>query len=78
MYDFTQEELIQYMYHETSPEKTAAIEVALNADFRLREALYVLYASHEELEGIKLLAPRQQAIDKIMQYAEKSVNQIHA
>ncbi len=77
MYNFTQEDLIQYMYKETSADKTAAITAALNSDYSLREAMNILEASHEQLNDIKLSSPRQQTIDRIMQYAEKTV-ELHA
>ena len=78
MYNFTQEDLIQYMYKETSAEKTAAITAALNSDYNLREIMEVLSASYDKLDTIELLAPRQQSIDAILNYAEKAVEQLHA
>ena len=37
MHNFTQEDLLQFLYNETSIEKTAAIKEALVNDWNLRE-----------------------------------------
>ena len=42
---FTPEDLLLYLYKESSPELTAAIETALNEDWTLREKLQVLQSS---------------------------------
>ena len=75
MHNFTSEDLIQYLYKETSPEKTAAIGVALLTDWSLREKLDNLSATQSELNEIQLLAPRRQSIENILAYAEKSVEE---
>jgi hypothetical protein len=72
MNSFTPEELLQYLYKETSTEKTAAIAAALESDWSLREKLEVITAATKRLDALKT-SPRQQAIDNIMQYAEKAV-----
>ncbi len=76
MNTFTPEELIQYMYHETSTEKTAAIKGALENDWELREAYENLVSTQKQLEEIKL-SPREETLKKILDYAEKSVNLLH-
>lgn len=68
---FTPEELIQYLYKETSNEKTLAIEAALREDWTLREKLEVLKASTEKLETI-LESPRPEVIMNIMNYARNT------
>jgi hypothetical protein len=78
MYNFTQEDLVQYLYKETSPEKTAAITAALNSDYNLREIMDILSGSVEKLDTVELLSPRQQTLDAIMNYAEKPVEELHA
>ena len=65
---FTPEELIQYLYKETSNEKTIAIEAALREDWTLREKLEVLKASTQKLDTI-LESPRAEVIKNIMNYA---------
>jgi hypothetical protein len=68
---FTPEELIQYLYKETSQEKTLAIEAALREDWTLREKLEVLKASTQKLETI-LESPRAEVIMNIMNYARNT------
>lgn len=75
MQNFTTEDLLQYMYKETSPEKTAAIGVALLSDWSLREKLEILMGSQSELNSVKLLAPRKETLDNILSYAERSVEE---
>lgn len=72
MYNFTQEDLLQYLYNETSTEKTAAIKTALASDWSLRERMQLLSSAHQELNTIRLSSPRKQTIDNILNYAEKS------
>ena len=68
---FTPEELIQYLYKETSQEKTIAIEAALREDWTLREKLEVLKASTQKLDTI-LESPRAEVIMNIMDYARNT------
>jgi len=68
---FTPEELIQYLYKETSHEQTIAIEAALREDWTLREKLEVLKASTEKL-GTILESPRTEVILNIMNYARNT------
>lgn len=73
MYNFTQEDLLQYLYKETSTEKTAAINIALNSNWNLREQMETLSSSLQKLNSIKLTSPRKQTIDSILNYAERSL-----
>ena len=75
MHNFTTEDLLQYMYKETSTEKTAAIGVALLSDWSLREKLEILKGSQSELNSVQLISPRKQTLDNILSYAEKSVEE---
>ena len=68
---FTPEELLQYLYKETSPEKTAAIEAALQNDWTLREKLEVLSLSADSLEKI-LESPRTEVVLKVLNYARET------
>ncbi len=73
---FTPEELIQYLYKETSHEKTLAIEAALREDWTLREKLEVLKASTQKLDSI-LESPRTEVILNVLNYARTTeVNSI--
>lgn len=67
---FTPEELIQYLYKETSPARTAAIEDALQHDWTLREKLEVLENSVQGLNQ-PLESPRTEAVMNIMNYARE-------
>lgn len=75
MHSFTQEDILQYLYKETSIEKTAAIKAALLNDWNLRENFNLLSSAHEKLEVIKL-SPRKQTIDNILSYAEKGIEEL--
>lgn len=68
MYNYTPEELLQYLYKETSPELTMAIEKALQEDWTLREKLAVLKASHDRLNTL-IESPRTQTVLNILRYA---------
>lgn len=75
MHSFTPEDLIQYIYNETSTQKSAAIKVALEADWNLREKYDEIMSAHKSLEKVTL-SPRKKAVDKILAYAEKSVRHL--
>jgi hypothetical protein len=72
MHNFTPEDLIQYLYKETSPEKTAAIRAALDNDWTLREKFEVITSAQGRLEALTL-SPRKSVIDNILNYAESKV-----
>ncbi len=76
MHIFTTEDLLQYLYKETSADKTAAIKLALETDWGLLEKMDVLKASHQELNSIKMISPSNKTLDKIFAYAEKSVEEL--
>ena len=69
MYNYSPEELLQYLYKETTPEVTAAMEKALQEDWTLREKLAVLKASYERLNTL-IESPRTQTVLNILRYAE--------
>ena len=73
MHNFTMEDLLQFLYKEASPERTAAITNALQSDWSLREKMNIMTAAHSELNTIKMLSPRKQTLENIFNYAEKSV-----
>jgi len=75
MHNFTTEDLLQYLYKETSTEKTAAIGVALLSDWGLRDKLEMLTGSQTELNSVKLLSPRKETLENILSYAERSVEE---
>ncbi len=75
MYNFTPEDLLQYLYNETSPEQTAQIKAALETDWSLREKFEVITSAQSRLETLKM-SPSQQTIDNILSYAEKAVAEL--
>lgn len=68
MHDHSPEDLILYLYKETSPEATAAIEQALKEDWTLREKLAVLKTSMERLNSITV-SPRTEIILNVLRHA---------
>ncbi|MGZ4096284.1 MAG: hypothetical protein ACXVNQ_07920 [Bacteroidia bacterium] len=77
MTKFTPEDLVQYLYNETSVQKTAAIKAALNSDWNLQESFEQLVEAQKNLEEIKL-SPRDEAVNKILQHTSKKVGQLHS
>ena len=69
MHNFTPEDLILYLYKETSPEATAAIEKALQEDWTLREKLTVLKTSMERLNSVTV-SPRTEVILNVLRHAK--------
>lgn len=77
MTSFTPEELLLYLYKETSSEQTKAIQEALEKDWSLREKLAVLKASMERLDRIVEM-PRTEMVLSVLNYArEKSAEEVH-
>ena len=74
MTNFTPEDLLLYLYKETSEEQTTAIEKALKQDWTLREKLTVLRTSLERLDGIKK-SPRTRIVLNILNYARKNAKE---
>lgn len=77
MTKITQEDLVRYLYKETSERKTALITAALQTDYELKESYNKLLATYHALDEGKV-APRQQAVDHILKYAEKKHRQLHS
>ena len=69
---YTPEDLLQYLYKETSPQQTAAIETALKEDWTLREKLDVLQSSIQKLDPV-IESPRTEVILKVLNYARETV-----
>jgi len=75
MHSFKQEDLLLYMYGDTSNEQTAAIKQALDTDWKLKEEYEKLMASQNSLGHITF-SPRKEAIDFILEYAAKPVQEL--
>lgn len=70
MTNFTPEDLLLYLYKETSAKKTAAIETALKNEWTLREKLNVLKVSMERLDKITL-SPRTEVVLNVLNHARE-------
>jgi hypothetical protein len=67
---FTPEDLLRYLYKESSPELTAAIQVALTENWTLREQMEELQASVNQLDTERqIVAPRLEVVLRVLQYA---------
>jgi hypothetical protein len=77
MTKITAEELVRYLYNETSEQKTAAIKSALQTDWNLRETFENLQNSHRNLDKIKL-SPSTKTVNNILEYASKRQSQVHS
>ena len=69
---FTPEDLVMYLYQETSPEKTAAIELALQNDWALREKLQILRESVKDMDHMPLSSPRTEVVLRVLNYAKQT------
>ena len=70
MHNYSPEDLILFLYKETSPEATIAIEKALQEDWTLREKLSVLNTSMERLNSITI-AHRTEIILNVLRHARE-------
>ena len=77
MIKITPEELVRYLYNETSEQKTVTINAALQSDWTLRETFEKLQTAQQSLKEIKL-SPRPQAVNKILEYASKKYEEVHS
>ena len=70
MTNFTPEDLLMYLYKETSVEQTTAIEAALEKDWTLREKMNVLKASMQRLDKITV-SPRIEVVLNVLNHARE-------
>jgi anti-sigma factor RsiW len=70
MTNFTPEDLLLYLYNETSAEQTSAIEAALEKDWTLREKLAVLKASMKRLDKLTE-SPRTEVVLNVLNHARE-------
>lgn len=68
MYNYTPEEILLYLYKESSPELTAAIEEELKKNWALREKLAVMKTAMERLNNITV-SPRTEVVLNVLRYA---------
>ena len=74
MTNFTPEDLLLYLYKETTPAQKRAIEAALKKDWTLREKLSVLKTSMQRLDKIKQ-TPRTEVVLSVLNYAREKSEQ---
>jgi hypothetical protein len=75
MHNFTQEDLLLYLYKETSLVQTAEIKAALETDWNLREEFELLTSAQNNLKALEM-SPSQRTLDAIFSYAEKAVGEL--
>ena len=69
---FTPEDLILFVYQETSPENTASIQHALANDWALQEKFKVIQTSVDQM-GTELYAPRAESVLNVLNYARETM-----
>ncbi len=70
MTNFTPEDLLRYLYKETSEQESKAIEEALEKDWTLREKMNVLKTSMQRLDKITT-SPRTEVVLNVLAYAKE-------
>jgi len=70
MTNFTPEDLLLYLYKETSIEQTTLIETALQKDWTLREKLSVLKTSMQRLDKLTE-SPRTEVVLNVINHARE-------
>lgn len=65
------DDLIQYLYHETSKDQNLAIEKALQTDWELKDELNILKDSMTRLDRM-IKSPRDQSVQAILNYAKST------
>lgn len=71
---FTPEDLLLYLYKETSDQQTTAIEAALEKDWTLREKLEVLRDSMKRLDKITV-SPRTEVVLNVLNHAREQATE---
>ncbi len=71
---YTPEDLLLYLYKETSDQQAADIEAALKDDWTLREKLHFLESSMQTLDSV-LESPRTEVVLKVLNYARETMVQ---
>ena len=74
--NYNTEDLIKYLYKETTVEEAQAMEKALQSDWNLRDEYSALRESMQQLDSI-LESPRPQSVKAILDYAKSSAEVAH-
>lgn len=69
--NFTSNQLIQYLYHETNVCDTLAIEELIDEDLNVRETYEALFDAYRQLPKVKF-NPSDNAIRNILRYSEET------
>ena len=69
MHNFTNEDLIQYIYNELNKSQRLMLEKELETNWALKEKLRVFTDAKNTLTQTKLFSPRKKTFDSIMKYA---------
>ncbi len=77
MCTITPEDLVEYIYNETSPQKQDTIKAALESDLQLREAYEQLVSAQRQLLEVKD-SPREEVLKKIFDHADKTFKHLHS
>lgn len=75
MHNVTQDDLLQFIYNETSAKRTAEIKEAIDTDWALREKYNLLAITHQSLDAVKF-SPREQTIERILNYSKKGLEEL--
>ncbi len=75
MIKITPEDLVRYLYNETSDQKSASIKAALQSDWNLKESYEKLLDSKKNLNKIHF-SPRSESVSNILDYASKKHAQV--
>ncbi len=73
----TPEDLVQYLYNETSPHKESEIKTALENDLELREAFEQMVLAKKQLQE-QQHSPREEVMKKILDHADKTFTHLHS
>lgn len=75
---FTPEDLLQHLYHETTPDQSRAMESCLEADAELREEFQQLSEAKAALDNDGRDRPHFTTLERIRAYAaEKILHEAH-
>lgn len=66
----TMEELVKYLYNESSQKQAVKIKSAVQTDCKLRDCYEKLLSTKNDLSELSF-SPRQQSVNKILEYASK-------
>jgi hypothetical protein len=72
----TTEDLLRYLYHETSKKESAAIKAELKINGPLKEAFDTFVSVHKNLDEVHV-SPSEGSFKRITDYANKAINQLH-